>query len=388
MRPIPYGRQDIDEADIEAVLEALRSDWLTQGPAVGAFETALSGKLGAEYACVVSSGTAALHLLGLAMGWQSGDIVITSPLTFVADANCIVYAGATPDLVDIDPDSYTLDPCKLEDRIQTHQKQGRRVRAVIGVDYAGHPCDWKALRSLADKYGFQLVADACHALGATLNDDPHYAARYADAAVLSFHPVKHITTGEGGAVITGDTDLAEKVKLLRTHGITKDPKYLEKNDGPWYYEMHALGFNYRITDIQCALGMTQLKKLDRFVARRRCIARYYDEVFGPDDRFTTPTIAPHVGHAYHLYPLQVHFDSLSLARAELFERLKEKDILLQVHYIPVHLQPYYRKHYGFNEGEFPVAEQFYRRVISIPMHPRLDDEDLNYISASVQEAVS
>ncbi len=375
-----YGKQTIDSSDIEAVVEVLKSDWLTQGPDVAAFEQALCEKFGAKYATVVSNGTAALHLAALAMDWQPGDVVITTPLTFLASANSILYAGATPDFVDIDKKTYTISTALLKEKLAQYNKEGINVKAVVAVDYAGHPCDWQKLRELADEYGFQLVNDNCHAPGAEYNNDYNYAVKYADVVIQSFHPVKHITTGEGGAVLTNNKNIDKIIKTLRTHGMTKDPDLLEKNDGPWYYEMHRLGYNYRITDFQCALGLSQLGKLDGFVKRRREIALFYDEKFGSNENFIIPHVSVNVKHAYHLYPLQIKFENIIIKKSELFGKLKEKNIYGQVHYIPVHLQPYYRKKFGFEKGGFPVAEKFYEREISIPMYPSLTDADLNYIA--------
>lgn len=385
-RHLSYGRQSVDEKDISVVCSVLRSDWLTQGPEVERFESALCQKLNAGYAAAVANGTAALHLTGLALGWQPGDIVITAPLTFLATANCILYAGARPDFCDIDPLSYTLDPNQVEERVKAHQKKGQKVKAVIGVDYAGHPCDWSALRDLADQYGFQLVADACHALGAAYDGDTGYALKYADIAVYSFHPVKHITTGEGGAVLTNHRAVDETIRRLRTHGMTKDPALLRENHGPWYYEMHELGYNYRITDMQCALGNRQLAKLDDFLVKRRTIARYYDQAFAEDQRLIPPKVREDVLHAYHLYPLRIRFDRLNMNKKTLFAGLKAKDIFCQVHYIPIHLQPYYQKHFGFNNGDYPISEEFYAQELSIPMHPRLCQADLDHIVQAITEA--
>ena len=378
-----YGRQFIDQADIDAVVEVLKSDWLTQGPKVVEFETALKEKFGAQHCCVVANGTAALHLAGLALGWGNGDIVITSPITFLASANCILYAAATPDFVDIDPITYTIDPNKLEEKIKSYRTKGKNVEAVIGVDYAGHPCDWQALRTIADQYNIQLVNDNCHALGARFFGDTQYAVKYADVVTQSYHPVKHITTGEGGAILTDDHKLEEKVRLLRSHGMTKDPNILEKDEGPWYYEMHEVGFNYRITDFQCALGINQLKKLDDFVAKRRKIAQRYDEAFGSDERFIIPTVSGKVGYSYHLYPLQVEFDVVGIGKATFFEAMRKRGINLQVHYIPVHLQPYYMKRFGFKSGDFPIAEEFYANEISIPIYPDLKNSDVESISTQM-----
>lgn len=259
---------------------------------------------------------------------------------------------------------------------------------MVAVDYAGHPCDWKSLRTLADKYKFQLVNDNCHALGALYNNNIGYAVEYADMVNLSFHPVKHITTGEGGAVLTNNSELNEKVKILRTHGMTKDENYLERNDGPWYYEMHLLGFNYRITDFQCALGISQLKKLDYFLEERRKIAFYYDQLFSDDERFMIPKVKENVKHAYHLYPLQVKFNEINTTKTELFLKLKTNNIFCQVHYIPVHLQPYYKKNYGFKTGDYPVSEMFYQNEISLPIYPSLEKEDVEYIVNTIKDIIS
>jgi perosamine synthetase len=382
-----YGRQQVDDADVEAVVAALKSDWLTQGPLVQRFEDALCARVGARYASVVANGTAALHLAALALGWKRGDVVITSPITFLASANCIVYAGATPDFVDIDARYYTIDVEKLEDRLKSYRSRGLAVRAVIAVDYAGQPCDWPALRQLADRYGFRLVNDCCHALGATYKGDQSYAARFADVVTLSFHPVKHITTGEGGAVVTNDAEIDRKVKLLRTHGMTRDPGTLRQYEGPWYYEMHELGYNYRISDFQCALGISQLKKLDSFLAGRRRVAQQYDQKFARYASIQVPAIRPGVEHAYHLYPLQIPLAELGIAKKEFFDRMKQRGILCQVHYIPVHLQPYYREHFKTREGICPVAEAFYQREVSLPMYPALDNEDVAYVAECVLESL-
>ena len=374
-----YGRQSIDQSDIDAVVDVLKGDWLTQGPAVETFENDLKSYFNAAHVCAVSNGTAALHLAGLALGWQPGDIVITTPITFLATANCIVYAGAAPDFVDIDPVSYTIDPNQLEDRVKAYQLQGEKVKAVICVDYAGYPCDWEAFRGIADKYNFQLVNDNCHALGASYIGDKQYAVKYADVVTQSYHPVKHITTGEGGAVLTNDPEIEKKVRRLRTHGMSKAPGQLEKTNGSWYYEMREVGFNYRITDIQCALGSSQLKKLDRFVQKRNEIAKRYDESFSSNEMLNIPKIHSFVDHAYHLYPLQIDFEKLPFTKSLFFEKMKHAGINLQVHYIPVHLQPFYKKKYGYNAGDYPIAERFYDRAVSIPLYPSLTNEEVNKV---------
>ena len=385
---ISYGRHNVDQTDIDAVVEVLRGDWLTQGPQVEEFEKVLLEKFDAKYCCAVSNGTAALNLTGLALGWGSGDIVITSPITFLASANCIVYTGATPDFVDIDPVTYTIDPNQLEEKVKVYNSRSKKIKAVIGVDYAGHPCDWKALRNIADRYELQLVNDNCHAMGASYIDDKQYAVKYADIITQSYHPVKHITTGEGGAVLTNDPVIDEKVRRLRTHGITKEPNQLEKNDGPWYYEMHEVGYNYRITDFQCALGSSQLKKLDQFVQKRSEIAKRYDESFSNVDNLIIPETPNSVEHAYHLYPLQIDFDKLALTKSKLFEKMKESGINLQVHYFPIHLQPFYRKNYGFKTGDFPVSENFYRNEVSLPIYPDLSTGDVEFVINSIKEIIS
>ena len=385
---ISYGKQTIDKSDIDSVIEVLKGGWLSSGPAVKTFEDDLNKYFGSKHASAVSSGTAALHLIGQALEWQSDDIVITSPLTFLATANSIVYAGATPDFVDIDPITYTIDPNKAEGKIKSYLKKGKNVRAIIGIDFAGHPCDWDALRAIADKYDLKLVNDNCHAMGASLNGDKHYAVKYADVISQSYHPVKHITTGEGGSALTNDSIIDEKIRRLRNHGMTKAQDQLVNNDGPWYYEMHELGYNYRITDIQCALGSSQLKRLDRFVQKRRKIAEKYKESFFNIDNLRIPKINNVVEHAYHLYPLQVDFKKIGLNKQEFFEKMKKAGINLQVHYIPIHLQPYYQKHYDFSLGDFPVSENYYRNEISLPIYPDLSLNEISLVVNNILRLIS
>ena len=385
---IPYGKQSIDQSDIDAVVKVLKSDWITQGSAVETFENDLNNYFGSKHACAVSNGTAALHLTGPALGWQPGDIVITTPITFLATANCIIYAGATPDFVDIDPVSYTIDPNQVENKIKAHRNKGKKVKTVIGVDFAGHPCDWKALRYIADKYDLQLVNDNCHAMGALYLGDKQYAMKYADVVTQSYHPVKHITTGEGGVVLTNDPVIDEKVRCLRTHGMTNALDKLENNDGPWYYEMHEVGFNYRITDFQCALGSSQVKKLDYFVEKRREIAKKYDEAFSCINNFTIPQTNSSIDHAYHIYSLQIDFNEMDLTKVKLFEKMKQSGIKLQVHYIPVHMQPFYQKNYGFNTGDFSVSENFYRNEVSLPIYPDLSTDDISSVVNNILEIIS
>ena len=385
---ISYGKQSLDQSDIDAVVEILRSDWLTQGPAVEKFESDLKNYFGARHTCAVSNGTAALHLTGLALGWQRGDIVITTPITFLATVNCILYSGATPDFLDIDPDTYNIDLNLLEEKVKHYHLRGKKVKAVIGVDFGGHPCDWKAMRAIADKYDLQLVNDNCHALGASYFEGKNYAVKYADVVTQSYHPVKQITTGEGGAVLTNNSEIDEKVRRLRTHGITKDPGQLVNSDGPWYYEMHEVGYNYRITDFQCALGSSQLNKLDRFVDIRRKIAKIYDKAFSNNDFLKIPASQSSILHAYHLYPLQVNFEKSAITKPEFFIKMKEVGINLQVHYIPVHLQPFYQKNYDFKLGDFPVSENFYSNEVSLPIYPELSTNDVSLVVNNLLENIS
>tara|TARA_Y100000591_G_scaffold125211_1_gene107032 strand:+ start:11929 stop:13092 length:1164 start_codon:yes stop_codon:yes gene_type:complete len=384
---ISYGKQSIDQSDIDAVVEAIQSGWLTQGPAVENFENDIKEYFGANHVCAVANGTAALHLATLALEWQPNDIVITSPLTFLATANSIVYSGATPDFVDIDPQSYTIDPNEVEKKIKHHRSFGKNVKAIIGVDFAGHSCDWKALREIAYKYDLHLVNDNCHAMGAKYLNDKQYAVKYADIVTQSYHPVKNLTTGEGGAVLTNSSEIDEKVRRLRTHGMTKDPNQLDNNDGPWYYEMHEVGYNYRITDFQCALGSSQLKKLDNFIQKRCKIAKRYADSFSNIDYLTIPKVKDAIGHGFHLYPLQIDFGKLSLTKVELFKKMQNIGIHLQVHYIPVHLQPFYQKKYGFFNGDFPISENFYKNEVSLPVYPDLSYDDQGKVIKKVGECI-
>jgi perosamine synthetase len=385
---ISYGKQSIHQSDIDAVIKVLKGDWLTQGPMIETFENDLKNYFNASYVCAVANGTAALHLTALALDWKPDDIVITTPITFLATANCIVYAGATPDFVDIDPVTYTIDPNLVEEKVKFHKSNNRKVRAVICVDYAGHPCNWELLREIADKYDLQLVNDSCHALGASYYGDKGYAIQYADVVTQSYHPVKHITTGEGGAVLTNNVKIDEKVRRLRTHGMTKNSSQLEKDEGPWYYEMHEVGFNYRITDFQCAMGSNQLKKLDRFIQQRRDIARKYDESFSKIHSLIIPETQSSIEHAYHLYPLQIDFETLDIKKIDFFNKMKMSGVNLQVHYVPIHLQPFYKKKYGFNNGDFPIAENFYRNEVSLPIFPDLLTDDVSMVINNISEIIS
>ena len=320
-----------------------------------------------KYCSVVSNGTAALHLAGKALGWKKGDVVLTSPITFLASSNCIIYSGAIPDFVDICPSSYNIDVDKLEQKIKKLNGRSKKVVAVVATDYAGNPCNWKLLKEISLKYGIKLINDNCHAIGAKYNNDKNYAVKYADIVTHSYHPVKNITSGEGGAIITNQKKINEKIKLFRSHGIIRNKK-INKKHGIWYYEMQELGYNYRITDIQCALGLSQLRKIDKFVKRRKEIANIYDRFFSDYIIFSTPTTQRNSSHAYHLYPLQIDFDKIKISKKKLFNIMKNKNINLQVHYVPVHLHPYYKKNYNFKSGDFPVAEKFYSKEVSLPIY--------------------
>ena len=378
--PIPYGHQYINDDDIQAVIDALKSDYMTQGPRIGAFEKEFAEYLGCRYACMVSNGTAALHLCAMALGIKPGDKVITTPITFVASANGFRYLGAEIVFCDIDPESFLMDLDKLEAMLKASPKG--TYKAVVPVDFAGYPIDEERLRHLADEYGFYIIVDACHAPGATFTDSKGDCVKvggckYADLTCFSFHPVKHIATGEGGAVTTNDPELFKKVSLFRTHGITKDPDMLTRNDGGWYYEMQELGFNYRITDMQAALGSSQLKRLDWSISRRNAIARRYDEAFS-GTAVSTPARSEGITHAFHLYIIRTE------RRKELYDFLRSNGIFAQVLYIPVHTMPYYRQ-FGWKEGDFPVAEEYYRRCLALPMFPTLTDEEQGFIIEKVLE---
>jgi perosamine synthetase len=384
---ISYGKQSIDQEDIDAVLDALQSDWLTQGPHVEKFENNLNNYFGSKYSCALSNGTAALHLSGLACGWQENDIIITSPITFLASVNSILYSGATPEFVDIDNTSYTIDPNLVEEKVKMQRLRGKNVKAIIAVDFAGHPCDWNALKYIADKYELKLINDNCHAMGAKYKNKKNYAIMYADIVTQSYHAVKHITTGEGGAVLTNNNEIYSKIKTLRTHGMVRDFSDNDKTVEPWFYEMRELGYNYRITDFQCALGSSQLKKLDNFVTKRNMIAQKYNNEFSNFDCLSIPLVNKDVFHSYHLYALQINFKKLAITKPNFFNKMKNLGINLQVHYIPVHLQPYYKNNFGFSKGDYPISENFYSNEVSLPIYPDLSDEDQQKVINNLKEVL-
>ena len=381
---ISYGKQTIDQSDIDAVVDSLNSDWLTQGPRVKNFENDLSEHFGALYTCAVSNGTAALHLVAKILNWKPDDIIITTPITFLATANCIEYVGASVDFVDIDLDTYTINTKLLDEKISLHLKNGRKVKAVIAVDYAGHPCDWKSLSEISSKYNIKLINDNCHAMGASYYRDSKYAAKYADVVTQSFHPVKHITTGEGGAIITNDEAIISKAYILRSHGMERVLKLNDDSEvPPWYYEMNEVGYNYRITDFQCALGSNQLLRINEFLKKRRIIADRYNSFFSKLDHFHIPKYDESFEHAFHLYPLCINYDALQKTKLDFFKYLQSKNIFLQVHYIPIHLQPYYSKKYNFKIGDFPVSEKFYKSELSLPIYPELSLQDQDYVISKI-----
>ena len=371
MPKIPYGRQHIDDDDIKAVAEALRSDYLTTGPRIGAFEQAVADFSDARFGVAVSNGTAALHAAMFALGIGPGDEVIVPPMTFAATANCVLYMGGTPVFADVDPDTLLIDPAKVEAAVTD------RTKAVIGVDYTGQPCDWTALGAVAKRRGLALVADGCHALGATQNG--RKVGTLADMTIYSFHPVKHVATGEGGMILTDNPALDEKLRNFRNHGITSDARTREQS-GAWFYEMRELGYNYRMTDIQAALGLSQMQKLPGFLARRREIAARYDREFG-GTKVRPLAVRRDAEHAYHLYVVRIP------NRDAVYSKIREDGILAQVHYIPVHFHPYYRENLGTGEGLCPTAEAAYEEILSLPMYPDLTDDEQGFVIEKVLEAV-
>lgn len=373
---IPYAAQWIEDDDIEAVAEVLKSDYLTTGPKIAQFEQAFAQYVGARYAVAISSGTAALHAACFAAGIKEGDEVITTPMTFAASANCILYCGGRPIFADIDSYTYNIDPNEIERHITP------KTKAIIPVHFTGQPCDMDAINDIAKKYGLIVIEDAAHALGATYKGKK--IGSISDMTCFSFHPVKHITTGEGGMITTNDENLYKKLLQFRSHGITRDRTLLMHDQGPWYYEQQFLGYNYRMTDIQAALGISQLKKIDRFLSRRREIVETYNKAFAGIDEIITPYQMNEAQSAWHLYVLQLKLERLKATRKEIYIALQQKDMGVNVHYIPVYYHPYY-KQLGYNKGLCPNAERLYERIITIPLYPKMSDEDVEYVIDAVKD---
>jgi len=381
---INYGKQWIDEEDIQAVIETLKSGFLTQGPKVKEFEDKICEITGANYCVAVSSGTAALHLAVTSLDIEKGKNGITSPNSFMASSNSMIYCGLIPRFADIDKKTYCIDPIRIQEQIN------ESAALIIPVHFAGQPCDMQKIKKIAKEYNLFIIEDAAHAIGSKYGDGTSVGnCKYSDLTIFSFHPVKTITTGEGGAITTNNKELYERLLILRNHGITKNNSKFNSNyfrikfAGPWYHEMQLLGFNYRITDIQASLGTSQLNKLDRFIERRREIVKRYNNSFQDVDWLKIPYERPDVYSAFHLYILQFDFDKLGKSRRKVMEELKSKRIGTQVHYIPVHTQPYYQEKFGYKWGDFPIAERYYQNASSIPLYPRMTDEDVDYVIRSI-----
>lgn len=381
---IPYGRQDINEDDIQSVVDVLRSDYLTQGPVVPAFEQAVASYCGADHAVAVNSATSALHVACLSLGVGPGDYVWTSPITFVASANCALYCGAQIDFVDIDPRTYNMSPEALARKLVEAEHDGRLPKVVIPVHLCGQSCDMQAIHDLSRRYGFRIIEDASHAIGGKYKNEPVGNCYYSDITVFSFHPVKIITTAEGGMALTNDAKLADRMALLRSHGITRDPAQMtHESDGPWYYQQIELGYNYRMTELQAALGLSQMQRLDDFVARRHAIAKRYDEQLA-DIPVATPWHHPDSYSGLHLYVVRLQLDRIKINHRQVFEALRDQGLGVNLHYIPVHTQPYYQR-MGYQVGGFPEAERYYAEAISLPMYPGLSDDEQSRVVRILME---
>lgn len=386
MSVIPYARQSISQADIDAVVRVLRSDWLTQGPDIERFEKNVATACGAQHAIAVSNGTAALHLACMAFDLGPGDLLWTSPNTFAASANCARYCGAEVDFVDIDPRTYNLSVPALEEKLARAKRAGRLPKVLVPVHFGGQSCDMQAIGALAKRDGFRVLEDASHAVGAEYRSARVGACQHSDIAVFSFHPVKILTTGEGGMLTTKDDALARKLRLLRTHGITRDPSEMQgESEGAWYYQQVALGYNYRMTDIQAALGASQLERVDEFLQRRRELVRRYDELL-TGLPLVTPYEDPAGRSSWHLYVIQLELETLGKSRRTVFERMRAAGVLVNVHYIPVHLQPYYRA-LGFKPGDFPASERYYERAISLPLYYGLTQADQDRVCTTLRKSL-
>ena len=387
MQAIPYGRQDITQADIDAVVAVLRSDFLTQGPVVPQFEQVVANYCGASHALAVNSATSALHIACLAIGLSPGDWLWTSPITFVASANCGLYCGARIDFVDIDARTYNMCPQALARKLEQAAHEGRLPKVVVPVHLCGQPCDMQAIHALAQRYGFKVIEDASHAIGGKYQGEPIGNCRYSDITVFSFHPLKIITTAEGGMALTNSAELANKMALFRSHGITRDPGQMTNEvDGPWYYQQIELGFNYRMTELQGALGVSQMDRLEGYVARRHELARRYDQLLSwlP---VLTPWQHPESYSGLHLYVIRLQLGKIEHSHRQVFAELREQGIGVNLHYIPVHTQPYYRC-MGFKAGAYPQAENYYREAISLPMYQTLTDEQQDQVVSVLKVALA
>tara|TARA_B110000003_G_scaffold225016_1_gene225661 strand:- start:4829 stop:5986 length:1158 start_codon:yes stop_codon:yes gene_type:complete len=375
---INYGKHYIDSDDIKSVTKVLKSNFLTQGPKILEFENALKKKFGAKYVACTSSGTASLHLCGLALKWTKKDIILASPLTFVATTNAALYLNANIDLIDIDNKTYNIDVNKLKLKLDEFKKKKKKIHTLIVTDYAGHPSDWPKLKKLSKKYNFNLINDNCHAIGAKILKDQKYAVRYADLVCHSYHPVKNITTGEGGSILTNNKKLYDKIKILRSHGMIRDSRK------PWKYSIYELGYNYRLSDIQSALGISQLKKLNSFIRRKKAIAKIYNDRFKDFNLVEIPKVEINVSHSYHLYPLKIKFDKLKISKDSLLKKLRLKKINLQVHYIPIHHHKLYKIKKNFY---LPNADNFFKQVVSLPIYFSLKNNQINYVIKNLKKII-
>ena len=387
MKTIPYGRQWVEEKDIRAVVNVLKSDYLTQGPVIEQFESAVAEYCGVKYAVAVSSGTSALHIACLAAELGKGDILWTSPNTFVASANCALYCDAKLDFVDIASHTYNISVDAMKAKLYEAEKNDSLPKVIVPVHIAGQSCDMEQIYHLGKDYNFTIIEDACHAIGGSYKGMKIGSCKFSDMTVFSFHPVKIVTTGEGGMVLTNKDDLYQKLIRLRTHGITRDNQFMEgESDGPWYYQQIELGMNYRMTDIQAALGLSQLDRIDEFIVRRRELVRRYNELFS-DFPLTIPWQYSDAHSAFHLYVVRLKLDKIKKTRKEVFEELREKGIGVNVHYIPVHTQPYYRR-LGFSCGQFPEAEKYYEEAITLPLYPSMTEKEQGYVVSTLREVLS